>query len=174
MTFLPGDVVVGGIAHDPDDTALTLYILDRRMDRAPKAWYGKHAVKGTEWCLLEESIRKATFDEVNSLVEYLHAAPETPATKETVCQEADRLVSFDRQSVYGHPLDDFEKVTSAARALGIFPTTCPEHHALYMILVKMARLSTSPGHHDSIVDICGYAKTYDMIFTEREARSSGS
>lgn len=91
--------------------------------------------------------------------------------RETVCQEADRLVSNDRAEVYGHPLDDFEKVVRAAKALQIDPTESPEAHALYMIIVKLARLSNSPGHHDSIVDICGYAKTYDMILEERELRS---
>ena len=36
-------------------------------------------------------------------------------------------------------------------------------HALYMIQVKVARLLNSPEHVDSIVDIAGYANTYNMI-----------
>ena len=90
--------------------------------------------------------------------------------EETVCQKADRIVSTERGKHYGHPLDDFTRVTEAAKALGVDPHKGPEHHALYMVLVKLSRLVETPGHHDSIVDGCGYFKTYDMIFKEREKR----
>ena len=99
---------------------------------------------------------------------------EIPPNPDSVCAEADRLVSGDRGNVYGHPLDDFTKITGMARALwGRGPET-PEEHALYMILVKLSRLTNTPGHHDSIVDICGYAKTYKMVLEERDRRSKGS
>lgn len=103
----------------------------------------------------------------------LEAIPGYEEPKESVCQEADRLVSTDRAAVYGHPIDDFGKVVRAARGLGLNPLDGPAEHALYMILVKLSRLIATPGHHDSIVDICGYAKTYDMVLTEREAREQG-
>lgn len=109
--------------------------------------------------------------EIDAYVEWLHGQDDGPK-EESVCQEADRLVATDRQDVYGHPLDDFTKVTEAAKALGIDPHKGPEHHALYMILVKLARLESTPGHHDSIVDICGYAKTYDMVLKERDRRAA--
>lgn len=94
-------------------------------------------------------------------------------SRESVCAEADRLVSTERGHNYGHPLDDFGKVTGMALALwGRGPET-PEEHALYMILVKVSRLANNPDHRDSLVDIAGYAKTYEMIL-ERKAKGIDS
>lgn len=95
-----------------------------------------------------------------------------PSKSETVLQEADRIVSSDRGAVYGHPLDDFSKVSAMAMALwGRGPETA-EEHAIYMVLVKLARLQNTPGHHDSIVDVAGYMKTYDMVIAERARRAA--
>lgn len=81
----------------------------------------------------------------------------------TVLEKAASLVDGERGDTYGHPADDFSRVTKAARALGIDPTNGPLDHALYMIVVKLARLVTTPGHYDSVVDIAGYARTYEKV-----------
>jgi hypothetical protein len=82
----------------------------------------------------------------------------------SVLDEAKGLIHGDRQEAYGHPGDDFRRVTEAARALGVNPTENGElHHCLYMVLVKVARLVETPFHRDSCVDGPGYFGTYDLI-----------
>jgi Domain of unknown function (DUF6378) len=80
----------------------------------------------------------------------------------TCLDKAKALVMGDRQDDYGHPYDDFTKVTKAAKALGIDPANKgPLHHSLYMVLVKIARLVETPDHADSVVDGPGYFLTYE-------------
>jgi hypothetical protein len=95
------------------------------------------------------------------------AAGNFDTRRETVLEEADRLTTHPRGKAYGHPYVDFSKVTGMAMALWGRGPESPEEHALYMILVKLARLQATPGHHDSIVDIAGYIKTYHMVIEEK-------
>lgn len=94
-------------------------------------------------------------------------------SKPTILEEAGALVDGPREATYGHPADDFEAVASAALCLGINPQMLDRdgralHHALYMILVKIQRLVQTPDHHDSIVDIAGYARTYEKVLERSE------
>jgi len=84
-----------------------------------------------------------------------------------ILEEANKLVGGDRQKVYSHPKHDFKLVTDMAAPMLASDKLSPEQkHALYMILVKVARLCSTPDHHDSIVDIAGYAQTYAMLSDE--------
>jgi hypothetical protein len=87
-----------------------------------------------------------------------------------VLEEANNAVGGERGANYGHPEDDFTRVTAAANALGVNPLSGPLHHALYMVLVKLSRLVQTPDHHDSIVDIAGYARTYEMVLERKTER----
>jgi hypothetical protein len=81
----------------------------------------------------------------------------------SILDDAHTLIHGDRQGDYGHPADDFRRVTRAAAELGVDPHKGPLHHALYMVLVKTARLVETPKHRDSVVDGAGYFGTYEMI-----------
>ena len=95
------------------------------------------------------------------------AGPATPrpgaAPVESICQEADRIVSNDRQSTYGHPRDDFSRTASMWEAiLGLPPGAIdPEQVAMCMIAVKLSRLCNKYSR-DTMVDIAGYAKCIDL------------
>src|SRR6266542_1252102 len=91
----------------------------------------------------------------------------------TILEEAAGLVDKDRGEQYGHPADDFKRITDAAKALGIDPLSGPLHHSLYMVLVKLSRLVQTPTHHDSIVDIAGYARTYEMVLEKQGENKYG-
>lgn len=87
---------------------------------------------------------------------------------ETVCGEADRLVSGDRGSSYGHPLDDFAK-TAAIWATILGREVTEEQVALCMIGVKISR-ELNKEKRDNKVDICGYTKCLDMVIEEKKRR----
>ena len=88
---------------------------------------------------------------------------------ETILQEADRLVSTDRQADYGHPLDNFQQIAALwSPILGIEVT--PEQAALCMVGVKISRECHSP-KRDNRVDGAGYFKVLDLIVDERERRA---
>lgn len=82
---------------------------------------------------------------------------------EGIDQEARRLVYGDRAATYGHPRGDFD--TIAKMWTGILlkklkaknaPEITGEEVALMMAALKLARLASTPTHHDSQVDTIGY------------------
>lgn len=83
-----------------------------------------------------------------------------------ILEEAARITSKDRQQVYGHPKDDFKK--TVAMWNGLFESKLVQpfderDFCLAMIAVKMSRLQKTPEHRDSLLDIVGYARCYEMV-----------
>lgn len=85
-------------------------------------------------------------------------------TPETICQEADRLVTTDRNEAYGHPADNFADTARGWEVIFSLPTgsISPAQVGLAMAWLKICREKHKP-KRDNLVDGCGYLKTVDMI-----------
>lgn len=82
-------------------------------------------------------------------------------TKETVLEEAQRLVYGERQAAYGHPREGFQ---DAARIWSVIlgVEVDPDQVVLCMIGLKIARELASH-KRDNLVDIAGYAACLEML-----------
>jgi len=81
-------------------------------------------------------------------------APEQP--KESILQEAERLVYGDRQQSYAHPLPDMTRTGKLWAPLLGLEEVSAEQVALCMIALKLSRLCENY-KRDSLVDVAGYA-----------------
>lgn len=86
----------------------------------------------------------------------------------SILQEADAIAGQDRSRDYGHPYDNHRRIAEiwsvqAEHLLKDGAKFTPDLVALMMIGLKLARLANSPSHRDSMVDVCGYAKCWEMI-----------
>ena len=84
-----------------------------------------------------------------------------------VLQEADAIAGNDRSRDYGHPRANHERIAGMwtiqlGKKLKPGERIEPDEVALMMIALKLARLINSP-KRDSVVDIAGYAKCWEMI-----------
>ena len=89
--------------------------------------------------------------------------PKPLTGRQQILDNAATAVLSDRNKAYGNPEDNFRNIaeiwnwwfTNKPRtANGMFTV---QDVAYMMILMKMARLKTNPGHKDSIIDAAGYA-----------------
>lgn len=75
---------------------------------------------------------------------------------------AKSLVYGDRGETYGHPAEDYKRVALIwSGILGVEIT--PIQAIQCMVGIKLSRLSNTPDHRDSWVDIAGYAECGDRI-----------
>jgi hypothetical protein len=86
-----------------------------------------------------------------------------------IAMQAASLVSGDRASEYGHPLDDFSRAALIWTAI-LGTEVTAEQVALCMVGVKIAREVHRP-KADTIVDGIGYFLTLAMVREERAVRA---
>jgi len=76
--------------------------------------------------------------------------------REEILDQAKAIVSMDRNVDYGTPEENFEKIAILwGTYLGY--NIYAKDVAAMMVLLKVARISTSPGIQDHWIDIAGYA-----------------
>lgn len=88
---------------------------------------------------------------------------QTPGSE--ILLEAHRLVNGPRQKDYGHPANDYQKVSDIFYSITGIDLSVSEA-ILFMVSVKLARLRTNLEndtiHHDSLVDALGYLTCLNM------------
>lgn len=73
-----------------------------------------------------------------------------------ILEEAMKIVHHDRNANYGNPEDNFNQIAQLWTAYKKVKFTAADVAVMNM-LIKIARLANNPNHHDSAVDIAGYA-----------------
>lgn len=89
--------------------------------------------------------------------------------RQELLQSALELISNDRHKEYGSAEDNFQKIADIWTVLKGTAFTASDV-GLFMIAVKLARLSANPHHTDSYVDIAGYSALTGEINNEIKER----
>jgi len=76
----------------------------------------------------------------------------------------------DREEDYGSPEDNFQRIANLW-SIHLEQTLTVDDVAAMMVLLKIARLGTSPNHRDSMLDIAGYA-VIASSFSGKDRRGS--
>lgn len=138
------------------DDGLDLFILQRRNGR----WYAS-----------SDTVRKFFGLPIEGLNPYEPVGPnsavmgdfgaETTTKRAAILDEAKKLTTGSRNTQYGEPIDDFTRIADALSALGYRAPggdfLQPHDVSVIQSVVKLSRITNSPGKEDSWVDLAGYA-----------------
>ena len=88
----------------------------------------------------------------------------------TLLDQARQKVYGDREKEYGPPTHNIETIAEFWRIYlekkhNVLLSLLPEDVCQMMVLLKLARQMNDPTHHDSLVDIAGWAAVQDRIQT---------
>lgn len=86
-----------------------------------------------------------------------------------ILEEANTITTGERQKVYGHPYDDYSRTAALWSAILGHEVTAAQA-ALCMIAVKLSRLCNTPDHRDTMIDIAGYIRVYEMILEKGDGK----
>lgn len=91
----------------------------------------------------------------------LHDLNASKCSRENIIKQVEKCIMNDRQNTYGTPEDNFQKITDYWNTyLNIKDDTfklTKQDVAIMMVLLKVARMGTSPNHLDNFVDAAGYS-----------------
>lgn len=126
----------------------------------------------------EHTIHEVTMEIEKQIVLQTSSTKEVILANETILQEAQRLVHGNRQSDYGHPLDDYTKTADfwsvvLREKLKLGAKISPEEATLMMVCLKISR-EMNKHKRDNLTDGAGYFETTSMIHQEREKRNAGA
>ncbi len=96
-------------------------------------------------------------------------AAATPSEPDDIFSRARRLIHGQRQSDYGDKLENFSQIAAfwnASLARKLSAQITPADVGQMMIGLKLARLSKSPTHYDSLLDVAGYAGVLEKLLEE--------
>lgn len=96
-------------------------------------------------------------------------APKAPSEPDDIFYRARRLIHGQRQSNYGDKLENFSQIAAfwnATLARKLNAQITPADVGQMMIGLKLARLSKSPTHYDTLLDVAGYAGCLEKLLEE--------
>jgi hypothetical protein len=80
----------------------------------------------------------------------------------SILDEAKEVVYGDREKTYGDPAKNLKTIAAMWGAILGYPIATTDV-CLCMSALKLARLVNDPGHHDSMVDVCGYIALLERV-----------
>jgi hypothetical protein len=107
------------------------------------------------------------------------------SARQELLEEAIKITTSDRNKSYGNPEDNFTNIanlwteylkakeTAHSDVTRIRRITAADV-AQMMVLMKIARLATNPGHRDSALDVAGYAACLADIQVGINSRKEGA
>lgn len=96
------------------------------------------------------------------LTVYVASHPVPPPEKETILEEAQRLVHGSRGSDYGHPIHDYTRTGRMWGAILGIPDIDPRIACVMMGAVKISR-ECNKHKRDNLTDLAGYAECASMV-----------
>lgn len=102
---------------------------------------------------------------------YTQTAPKAAIAKSRISplEEALKLTTGERQSTYGHPLEDYTRTAALWTSLLGLPsgTITPERAVMMMVCLKLSR-EIHQHKQDNLIDAAGYVNCLDMIIKAKE------
>ena len=112
-----------------------------------------HRIQAEENYLKPNGIKQSALD--------LHDLKASKCSRENIIKQVEKCILNDRQNTYGTPEDNFQKITDYWNTyLNIKDDTfklTKQDVAIMMVLLKVARMGSSPNHLDNFVDAAGYS-----------------